>query len=344
MKKILIVNDNLQDQINGVCTTFNSIVPLAAKDGYEMVFLEPSQFTYFGAPGYPEIKLALPFGVEKKILEIKPDYVHIATEGPLGIAARLTLDRNDLKYNTSFHTKFPEYLHKIYNIPLEWTYSYMRWFHKHSGVVLTTTKTMVHHLKSNGFTGEIIEWTRGVDRDKLQPSIGQFGKKDVFIVMYVGRVSEEKSVEDVCKLWDNPKYRIVIVGDGPHRKELEKKYPHVNFWGYRTGSSLADAYFSADVLAFPSRTDTFGLVMIEAMSLGTPVAAYPVPGPLDVIEEGINGYMGENLHWAIERCLKIPRNNVKISSMKWTWDKCWNTFRDNLIGVHDDRKTRIATI
>ena len=328
MQKILIVTDNLPDQINGVVTTFNNIKRLGEKDGYIIDFITPLDFYYFDLPKYPEVKISSTFGLEKKLKQINPDYIHIATEGSLGIGARLICDRLNWKYNTSYHTKFPDFVKKIYGIPEEFTYKFLRWFHKHSGKVLTTTNTMVQELKDHGFQGEIIPWTRGVDREYLKTDAVHV-KSTKPLVLYVGRVSKEKNLDDLCVLQD--KFRIEIVGDGPYRAELQQKYPRVKFLGYKTGQELAECYVRAEVFAFPSKSDTFGIVMIEALSFGTPVAAYPVAGPIDIVENSLTGYMENNLELAIIRCLTLNRDIVKENSYKWTWENCWNLFKGNLI-------------
>jgi glycosyltransferase involved in cell wall biosynthesis len=326
-KIILIITDNLPEQINGVVTTFTNIQALAASDGYDIVYLDPGQFSHCSALGYPEVKISWPWRIGSKIQKINPDYVHIATEGPLGLAARLWLDHEGWNYNTSYHTKFPEFLNKMYKIPVSWTYWYVRWFHKHSGRVLTTTQGMVEDLEANGFTN-VIPWTRGVNRENLKPSTNRIVNRNITLLS-VGRVSKEKGLDDLIPLqWE---FDIVIVGDGPYREELENKIPNAQFVGYKSGSALADLYQQADVFVFPSRTDTFGLVMIEAMSLGTPVAAYPVRGPLDVIDQDVTGVMHIDLYTAVSQALTLDRAQVKQASQKWTWNSCWQIFRDNLI-------------
>jgi glycosyltransferase involved in cell wall biosynthesis len=328
MSKILVITDNLPDQVNGVVTTFKHLKRQAEKNGYQIEFIDPTGFPHCDALGYPEVKVSWPWGIGKKIKEINPDYIHIATEGPLGLAGRLWLDQQGWKYNTSYHTKFPEFLKEIYGIPLRWTYWYVRWFHKHSGRVLTTTKTMVNDLRSHGFNGDIKPWIRGVDRKELSPTV-EHVKNSVPVVLYAGRVSKEKNLEKLLEL--SNKYHVIIVGDGPDRLRLEKIYLKAEFVGYKKGTELANYYARADVFAFPSCTDTFGIVMIEATSQGTPVAAYPVQGPLDIVEQGINGYLNQDLAIAIGLCLSLDRSAVKESSNKWTWEECWNIFHTNLI-------------
>jgi len=298
-------------------------------DNYSIVYLDPGQFIHVSCPGYPEIKLSFPWGIGKKIQALAPDYIHIATEGPIGLFARFYLDKFGYRYNTSYHTKFPEFLKKIYHIPEFLTWAYLRWFHKHSGIVLTNTTTMVDDLYKNKFSGAVKPWTRGVNREDLK-STEKFVKGKTPLILYVGRVSREKGIDDVCVLADI--YNVVVVGDGPYRKELQTKYPDVSFVGYQQSTDLANWYAKADVLVFPSRVDTFGLVMIEAMSLGTPVAAYPVPGPLDIIDCD-TGSMNEDLKVAITQCLKLNRDIIKDKSKQWTWGNCWNTFKQNLVEI-----------
>lgn len=328
-KTILIITDNLKNQVNGVVTTFNNIEVSANRDGYNIVYIDPSQFSYINAPGYPEVKISWPRGIGKKIQALNPDHVHIATEGPVGLAARLWLDRKGWRYNTSYHTKFPEFINEIYHIPTSWTYAYVRWFHKHSGRVLTTTKGMAEDLERNGFK-DVISWTRGVNRDNLSATENRITNQNP-VLLSVGRVSKEKGLDDLIPLqWE---FDIVIVGDGPYRNELQRRMPNAQFVGYKSGSELANYYQQADVFVFPSKADTFGLVMIESMSLGTPVAAYPVRGPLDVIDPNITGVMNKNLYVAVNQAMKLDRSLVKTASQKWTWEECWQIFQKNLIDI-----------
>lgn len=330
MQTILIVSDNLFDQVNGVVTTFNNIAKQATKNGYKIEFITPQNFRNIKAPGYPDVRLSFAFGIDKIIESINPDFIHICTEGPVGLATREYCRRKKYNYNTSYHTKFPEFLKMIYGIPECITYAYVRWFHRSSSKVLTTTNTMVNELKAHGFTSDIIPWTRGIDRTVLKPTRSKQQSLKT-ILLYVGRVSKEKSLEDLCELSLNADYHVQIVGDGPHRSILQKQYPLVEFVGYKSGSELADYYVNADVFCFPSMADTFGIVLIEAMSLGCPVAAYRVPGPIDIIEEGVNGYMETDLNVAVKKCLDLDRHEVYISSSKWTWDNCWEIFKNNLV-------------
>lgn len=330
MKTILVITDNLPDQVNGVVTTFSNIELQAEKDGYKIRYLDPRSFPHINCPGYPEVKLSWPRHIGRMILSEHPDYIHIATEGPLGVAARIWLDHKGWRYNTSYHTKFPEFLKEIYKIPMWLTYWYVRWFHKHSGKVLTTTKGMAEDLEKHGFKN-VIPWTRGVNRLNLEPTKPRIFNRDI-VLLSVGRISKEKNLDALIPF--QYEFDVVVVGDGPYKSELESKMPAAQFVGYKTGRELADYYQAADVFVFTSVSDTFGLVMIESMSLGTPVAAYPVRGPLDVVEEGVNGYLNKDLYQAIKQCLELDRDTVKTSSEKWTWENCWKIFHQNLVDIN----------
>jgi glycosyltransferase involved in cell wall biosynthesis len=269
--------------------------------------------------------------VGKILEEIAPDHIHIATEGPIGLRVRQYLDKHNYCYNTAYHTKFPEGLRKLFGIPEAITWPLVRWFHKHSGKVLTTTDTMVRELREHGFDGEIVPWTRGVDRDIFNPSTrARDSDDDVKILVCVSRVSKEKNLDDFCQL-QYPKSRKIMVGDGPDRERLETLYPDVEFVGFKTGVELAEYYAMADVFVFPSQWETFGIVMIEAMACGTPVAAYPCTGPADVVEQGVTGYMEQNLATAVHRCIGLNRETVLAGSQRWSWQEAWTIFRDNLV-------------
>ena len=326
-KTILIVTDNLPEQINGVVTTYKNIEAVAIRDGYRFVYLDPGRFSYVDCPGYNEVKIAFPWKIGQAIEEISPDHIHIATEGPMGLCARQYLDKHGYCYNTAYHTKFPEGINKLFGIPESITWPLVKWFHKHSGKVLTTTDSMVKELQQHGFNGDIVSWTRGVDRDIFYPS-------DFFhttgILLCVSRVSIEKNLEDFFRL-DYPNYRKVMVGDGPMLDTYRQQYLDVEFVGYKTGKELSNYYRQADVFVFPSQWETFGIVMIEAMACGTPVAAYPVQGPLDVIDPGVTGCMNFNLKQAVDQALQLNRDTVYEGSMSWSWSRAWEIFKDNLV-------------
>ena len=329
-KTILIVTDNLPEQINGVVTTYKNIEACAIRDGYSVVYITPRDFRYVNCPGYNEVKIAFPRALGKKIEEISPDYIHIATEGPVGLSARKYLSKHNLRYNTAYHTKFPEGLRALFGIPEALTWPLVRWFHKHSGRVLTTTDTMVKELRAHGFDGDVIPWSRGVDRDIFTPTLRGEKVAGRPILVCVSRVSKEKNLEAFFEL-DYPGYQKVMVGGGPMLDEYKERYPDVHFTGFKTGIDLARYYANAEVFVFPSRWETFGLVMIEAMACGTPVAAFPCQGPEDVIDEGITGCMNEDLKQAVKDALMLNRTWVWEGSHRWTWERAWEIFRDNLV-------------
>jgi glycosyltransferase involved in cell wall biosynthesis len=329
-KKILIVTDNLPDQINGVVTTYKNIETMALLDGYHVDYIHPGRYRYIDCPKYNEVKLTFTKQVGKTIREINPDYIHIATEGPLGLSARKYLTKRGIRYNTAYHTKFPEGLKTLFNVPERFTWAFVRWFHKHSNCVLTTTSSMVDELKAHKFKGTVIPWTRGVDRSVFTPALRE--QLPAKYLLCVARVSKEKNLEDFFEL-DYPGYQKIMVGDGPMLDTYKKKYPDVHFTGFKTGVDLARYYANAEVFVFPSRWETFGIVMIEAMACGTPVAAYPCQGPKDVVDQGLTGFMDEDLATAVNLCIGLRREHVEHFSQRWTWDRAWEIFRDNLITV-----------
>ena len=328
-KTILIVTDNLPEQINGVVTTYKNIAEHAIRDNYRVVYLDPGRFRYVDCPGYNEVKIAFPRKVGPILEEINPDYIHIATEGPIGLRVRQYLDKHDYRYNTAYHTKFPEGIRKLFGIPEALTWPLVRWFHKHSGKVLTTTDAMVKELQDHGFDGNIIPWTRGVDRSIFYP--GHRVETTSKYILCVSRVSKEKNLEAFFEL-DYPGYLKVMVGGGPMLETYKKQYPDVHFTGFKTGVELARYYANAEVFVFPSKWETFGIVMIEAMACGTPVAAYPCQGPEDVVDEGVTGCLNDDLKQAVTDCFFLPRHKVWEGSQRWSWERAWEIFRDNLIG------------
>jgi glycosyltransferase involved in cell wall biosynthesis len=246
------------------------------------------------------------------------------------LSARKYLTKRGIRYNTAYHTKFPEGIKKLLGVPEKITWTYVRWFHKHAGKVLTTTDTMVKDLQSHGFDGDIVSWTRGVDREIFTPNLRE--KTTAKYLLCVARVSKEKNLERFFEL-DYPGYLKIMVGDGPMLEIYKKKYPDVHFAGAKRGKELAKYYANAEVFVFPSRWETFGIVMIESMACGTPVAAYPADGPLDVIDNGVTGYMEEDLATAVHRCLGLHRDKVELGSQRWSWNNAWKIFRDNLVSM-----------
>jgi glycosyltransferase involved in cell wall biosynthesis len=328
-KTIMIVTDNLKDQINGVVTTYKNIETFAFLDNYNIVYIDPGRFGYVDCPRYNEVKIAFPRKIDKIFKEINPDHIHIATEGPIGLCFRQYLNKHNYRYNTAYHTKLPEGISKLFGISESFVWPYVRWFHKDSHKVLTTTDSMVSSLIQNGFKNNIVSWTRGVDRDVFMPKTRS--KSDKLKLVCVSRVSKEKNLEDFLSL-HYPNSEKIMVGDGPMLEHYRQKYKDVKFVGYKTGKNLAEFYQQADVFVFPSKWETFGLVMIEAMACGTPVAAYRVQGPLDVIDENITGCMHDHdLTIAITEAHALNRETVQQASMIYSWENAWKIFKGNLI-------------
>lgn len=324
--KILVVTDNLKDQVNGVVTTYKNMEAYAVRAGHSIVYLDPGKFRHISCPGYPEVKLSIPSYFTKKIEKMGADRIHIATEGPLGLLAKFHCDYYKIPYTTAYHTKFPEFLKKIAWVPTFITYRYLRWFHKYSKAVLVNTESLKQELADRGFKNLVL-WTRGVSKELITTRLS--ARKHVPLkVLYVGRVSKEKNLEALCNL--QGLYDITIVGDGPHLNYLKKTYNKVNFTGYKFGKELSKIYSENDVFAFPSLTDTFGIVIIEALCNGLPVAGYRVTGPQDIIEYGVTGYMvqtGNSLISAIDKCKSLDNVEVQnISVKKWTWQNCFDIF------------------
>lgn len=332
-KLILIVTDNLQDQINGVVTTYKNLETHAILDGYRFVYLDPGRFCYVDCPGYNQVKIAFPWNIGEEIEKIAPDYIHIATEGIMGMCARQYLDKHGYRYSTAYHTNFPEGINRLFRIPETITWTYIRWFHKNSKKILTTTDRMIDHLRKNNIGNEISSWTRGVDTGIFNPNYRENIDREIKNLVCVSRVSKEKNLDDFCRL-NIPDTKKIMIGDGPYRAELEKKYTDVTFVGFKTGTTLAHYYANADVFVFPSQWETFGIVMIESIACGTPVAAYPVTGPIDVIKQNVSGHMSNDLVEAIRCCLTLDRNTVYDSSKEWSWKNSWNTFRHNLVEIN----------
>ena len=325
MHKILIATDSF-DQVNGVSTTYRNILKHSRKKTY---VIHPGLFKWRSVSIYPEVQICKePLRAYKKIKEINPTHIHIGTEGPIGLAARVYCKLNKIPYTTGYHTKFPEYLWKLARVPKFITYAYLKVFHNDSKAILVPSRSCQEELRKKGFN-HVEVWTRGVAKNLI--SHKPFKKSKLTKIIYVGRVSKEKNLEPLCELEN--KFEITIVGEGPLLYKLKSRFPKVNFLGYRFGSALADTYKSHDVFCFPSKTDTFGIVMIEAMACGTPVAAYPATGPLDVIDEGITGCINPLLKQAVTDCLFLPRRQVWDGSTRWSWDRAWEIFRDNLVPV-----------
>lgn len=331
MSKILIVSDAYIPQVNGVVTTITNVEKQLCEMGHEVRILSFKDCRYsFTLPLYKEVKMGFIRTVDIRKSVEWADAIHISTpEGTVGFRALRYCVRNKVPFTTGYHTKWPEFIRARLPISTKITYSYMRWLHKHSKVILVPTLTSVSELKAEKFKNLSV-WSRGVDRDKFKPRLsGSLNTKP--ILLCVSRASHEKGLDDFCKLTGD--YTKVLAGDGPYLETLKNKYKDVKFLGMMHGKELADLYANADVFVFPSKTDTFGVVMIESMACGTPVAAYPVTGPIDVIDAGITGIMNTDLHQAVLSALNLDRKIVYESSQHWTWKKCAEEFYDSLFLV-----------
>lgn len=299
------------------------------RTGVAVTVVHAGLFETWPLPTYPEIRIARnPWLMKSLIRDADPDAVHVATEGPLGMYARQLLKRCGIPYTTSLHTKFPEYVQERIRLPLRFGYAFMRWFHSPAVTTLCTTQTHKKELERWGLR-HLFVWGRGVDIDRFQEQVLQPRSRPRCLC--VGRVAVEKNIEAFLSLdLDVDK---IVVGDGPQRTALEKKYPDVIWRGYQYGQDLVDEYAQADVLVFPSLTDTFGLVMLEANGCGTPVAAFPVTGPIDVVREGVNGALDEDLGAAITRALDVPRSQCRAHAEANTWEVVAQRLRDNLVPI-----------
>lgn len=328
--KLLIISDAWEPMTNGVVTTYRNMRRELEQLSVETEIIHPGLFRHVPCPGYPEIRLTVnPWRVGAMIENSRADFIHLAVEGPLGLAARRYLNKRGIRYTSSFHTRFPEYITKRFPfIPLKPGYRFMRWFHADSVNILVTTPAMKQDLEKYGFDRMTI-WGRGVDTDIFKPNGKTIANLAYPTFLYAGRIATEKNIEAFLRL-DLPG-RKVIVGDGPGRPGLEKKYPEAEFVGYKFGAELADCYANADVFVFPSKTDTFGLVMLEAMACGTPVAAYPVPGPVDVVTHGVTGILDEDLRFAALEALRLKREDCREHALTRSWRACAQTLLDNLV-------------
>lgn len=327
--KIAIVTDAWLPQINGVVTTLSNTQRELENMGHEVLTVTPVGFKTIPCPTYPEIRLSIAPGekVGEMLRTFSPDAVHIATEGPLGLAARSWCIHEKFPFTTSFHTRFPEYVNLRFHIPLHFTYAFLRWFHSAAQHTLVATAPLAKELEQRGMKNLVL-WSRGVDTELFRPRSKSLIPDARPVFTYLGRVAVEKNIESFLKL-DLPGTKYII-GDGPDLAEMKRRYPEVKFAGFKTGEDLAQHLAAADVFVFPSRTDTFGLVIIEALACGVPVAAYPVRGPLDIIEDGETGCLDEDLQAAALKALSIDAYSCRESALKYTWAECTRQFLSHL--------------
>lgn len=330
--KIMIVTDAWEPQVNGVVRTLKNTCRELEALGHQVAFLTPLEFRTLPCPTYPDIRLSLRPGpgVRCRMDGFAPDALHIATEGPLGMAARAYALRRGLPFTTAYHTRFPEYVKARFAIPLSWTYAFLRWFHGPSRAVMAPTPVVVRDLESQGFRNVVL-WSRGVDLDIFKKQDVNKLNTEPPIFLYVGRVAVEKNVDAFVGL-DLPGSKWVA-GDGPALARIKQSHPEVNYLGVLNQTQLAVVYASADVFVFPSKTDTFGLVLLEAMACGCPVAAYPVTGPLDVIGSSGAGMLHEDLRVACLGALEISREAARARAEMFSWRAATLQFLNHLTPV-----------
>jgi glycosyltransferase involved in cell wall biosynthesis len=332
--RILLATDAWRPQVNGVVRTWETSLAHLRQRGHQTDVIHPGLFRSFPVPFYQEIRLALPGRrrVGELVQSFAPSVVHIATEGPIGLAVRAFCLRHRWRFSTSYHSKFPEYLQEFARVPIRWSYRYMRWFHSASSAVLVSTPTLAADLAGRGFHN-LRRWSRGVDLTLFAPRRKTWTDYLQPILLYAGRVSKEKNIEAFLAL-DRPGTKVVV-GDGPHRGRLQRDFPKAVFLGYRSGAALAEAYANADVFVFPSKTDTFGLVMIEALACGVPVAAYPVVGPIDIVTDHKVGCLHDDLGHAVDVALRDgdPAACVR-HARQFTWERCTDQLLESVVPIH----------
>jgi glycosyltransferase involved in cell wall biosynthesis len=334
-RRLALVTDAWKPQTNGVVNTLVKLVKSLEAQGTEVLVIAPDGHRTVPLPSYPEIRVAWdPWKAVPRIRAFAPDAIHVATEGPLGFWTVGWLRRQNLRFTTSFHTRYAEYLSARAPVPLEWGYQLVRWFHERAAHTLVSSQSLLDELAARNVGGQLVHWPRGVDASTFHP---RHRGADVYanlprpLWLYVGRVAVEKSLEDFLAL---PLAGTkVMVGDGPSRESLQRKYPDVVWRGYRFGDDLAAHFASADCFVFPSRTETFGNVILEALASGLPVASVPAPGPKDLVREGVSGAIDDDLLQACRRALLCSREAARASIVHRTLEAGHDVFRAHLVPV-----------
>ena len=337
--RIAIVTDAWEPQVNGVVRTLQSVRGVLESHGHSVLILSPDLFYSLPCPTYPEIRLALATvsQVGHMLEEFDPEAIHLATEGPLCVAARRWCLRHHQPFTTAYHTQFPDYVSARSGVPAEWIWRYIRWFHDPSSAILASTPSIRESLVAHGLK-QVRHWGRGVDLTNFHPGLDPhpaMADLEGPVQLYVGRVAVEKNLEAFLAS-EHPGTKVVV-GDGPARATLEARYPQAKFLGPMFGPELASAYAAADVFVFPSKTDTFGLVMIEALACGVPVAAYPVTGPIDVITPE-TGAMADDLTDAIAQALTRDREKCARYGRTFTWETSAAQFLHALVHIGGVKK------
>jgi glycosyltransferase involved in cell wall biosynthesis len=330
LMRILIATDAWRPQVNGVLHTLEANAQAAKALGAEVVFLNPEGFPSVGMPSYPGIRLALPRRREifRRIADIRPDAIHIATEGPIGHFARWYCATNRLPFTTSFHTRFTDYAAARFPVPEGWTWAWLRWFHNAGRGTMVSTASLAQELRMQGFH-TVLRWPRGVDSRLFHPDHARDLGLPRPVFLAVGRLAVEKNVEAFLAL-DLPGSKVVV-GDGPARDTLARRFPNATFLGTRRGAELASIYAAADVFVFPSRTDTFGLVLLEALASGLPIAGFPVAATRDVVGTAPVAALDEDLRSACLTALTIPRAACRRHAETATWEESARCFIGNLV-------------
>ncbi len=332
MSRILIATDAWHPQVNGVVRTLDTTTRWLRDHGHSVEVIEPTAFRSYAVPFYPEIRVSMPNPgrIDRLLRRFQPDHIHIATEGPIGWQVRRACLKRSWHFTTSYHTRFPEYLHHLMHVPESFTYRLVRKFHAASSAMLVSTASLEQELKDRGFTAPIRRWSRGVDLTLFHPRTKTDPGLPRPLMLSVGRVSYEKGLEDFLRL--RTAGTKLIVGDGPARAELQAKYPDARFLGLCRGQALAEIYANADLFVFPSRTDTFGIVLIEALASGLPIAAYPVTGPIDIVVDPSLGALDSDLGAAVEHALArgVPEACTR-AAQAYTWDACTQQFFSHLV-------------
>ena len=346
LRRLALVTDAWRPQTNGVVNTLVRLVSYLESQGTEVLVISPDAHRTLPLPSYPEIRIAYdPWRAIPRIQAFKPDAIHVATEGPLGFWAVGWLRRSGLRFTTSFHTRYAEYVSARLPVPLEWGYHLVRWFHERAAHTLVSSKALLEELQGHRVGHKLVHWPRGVDAQLFRPDQR---RRDIYaglprpIWLYVGRVAVEKTLEDFLSLpLEGSK---VIVGDGPSRADLERRFAGVEWRGYRFGDDLAAHFASADCFVFPSRTETFGNVLLEAMASGLPAASVPAPGPVDLVEEGVNGAIDDQLMRACLRALRCSREKTRASIVGRTLAAGHDVFRAHLVPVRTQSGDRFAPL